>query len=92
LINSALNAHNLIISIFEPVIQKILHLIKAQLDNTHETCSAMFLVGDFIESKYLQKRIRQDFSHRVSNISVPSQPMAAVARGAVIYGLFIMGY
>ncbi|CAB4421887.1 unnamed protein product [Rhizophagus irregularis] len=74
-------------SIFDPVIQKILHLIKAQLNNTHETCSAMFLVGSLSESKYLQKRIKEEFNHQVNNISVPAQPIAAVSRGAVIYGL-----
>ncbi|RIA87550.1 hypothetical protein C1645_877992 [Glomus cerebriforme] len=76
-------------SIFEPVIQTILCLIKAQLDNIKETCSAMFLVGGFSESKYLQKRIHEEFSHRVETISVPTQPMAAIARGAAIYGLSI---
>jgi molecular chaperone DnaK (HSP70) len=76
-------------SIFEPVVQKILRLIKAQLDNAKESCSAMFLVGGFSESKYLQKRIKQEFRHRVDRISVPIQPVAAIARGAVIYGLSI---
>ncbi|RIA82732.1 hypothetical protein C1645_834929 [Glomus cerebriforme] len=76
-------------TIFEPVIQKILCLIKTQLDNTQETCSAMFLVGGFSESKYLQKKINEKFDHRVENISVPIQPIAAIARGASIYGLSI---
>ncbi|GBB84890.1 hypothetical protein RclHR1_11480006 [Rhizophagus clarus] len=74
-------------SLFDPVIQKILYLIKSQLDNTHETYSAMFLVGDFSESKYLQKRIKEEFGQRVNNISVPLQPGTAISRGAVIYGL-----
>src|SRR6266498_1265088 len=52
-------------SIFEPVVQKILHLIKTQLNKTRETCSAMFLVGGFSESKYLQKRIIKQFDRRV---------------------------
>jgi hypothetical protein len=74
-------------SMFDPVIQKILHLIKAQLNSTYETYSAMFLVGSFSESKYLQKRIIQEFNCQVSIISVPAQPIAAISRGAVIYGL-----
>ena len=41
----------------------------------------MFLVGGFSESKYLQKRIREEFSEVVKNISVPPQPMAAIVRG-----------
>ncbi|RIA82728.1 hypothetical protein C1645_880885 [Glomus cerebriforme] len=76
-------------SIFEPVVQEILFLIKSQLDSTQETCSAMFLVGGFSESKYLQKRIKEKFNRRVENISVPIQPIAAIARGASIYGLSI---
>ena len=62
-------------------------MIKAQLGNTQETCPAMFLVGGFSELKYLQKIIREKFSHHVYNISVLIQPMVAIARGAVIYGL-----
>jgi len=50
----------------------------------------MFLVGGFSESKYLQKRIKQEFQGRVENISVPVQPMAAIARGAAMYGLSII--
>jgi molecular chaperone DnaK (HSP70) len=77
-------------SIFEPVVQRILHLITAQLDNTQESCSAMFLVGGFSESKYLQQKIRDRFNHQVNdNISVPIHPMAAIARGAALYGLSI---
>jgi hypothetical protein len=56
-------------TIFEPVIQRIFRLIEAQLDNAQENCSAIFLVGGFSESKYLQKRIKEGFSHRVNNIS-----------------------
>ncbi len=44
----------------------------------------MFLVGGFSESKYLQKRIKQEFQHIIRNISVPSLPMAAISRGATI--------
>src|SRR5436190_5346608 len=36
-------------SIFEPIVQQILDLIRSQLDNTQEICSAMFLVGGFSE-------------------------------------------
>jgi molecular chaperone DnaK (HSP70) len=76
-------------SIFEPVIQRILKLIKAQLRNSKETCSAMFLVGGFSESKYLQKRIKQEFQNIVELISVPVLPTAAISRGATMYGLSI---
>ncbi|CAG8602704.1 16306_t:CDS:2 [Funneliformis mosseae] len=71
---------------FDPVIKKILKLIRDQL-NRGGSISAMFLVGGFSESKYLQKRIREEFSDEVRNISVPPQPMAAIVRGALEYGL-----
>ena len=62
-------------SIFEPVVQKILHLIEVQLNNAQETVSAMFLVGGFSEIKYLQERIKGVFGHRINNISVPIQQL-----------------
>ncbi|PKY34709.1 hypothetical protein RhiirB3_167195 [Rhizophagus irregularis] len=73
---------------FDPVINKIIKLIHEQLNNSGPI-SAMFLIGGFSESKYLQKRIREEFSSKVknSNISVPSQPVVASLRGALEYGL-----
>ncbi|CAJ0635228.1 4201_t:CDS:2, partial [Entrophospora sp. SA101] len=53
---------------FDPVINKIIKLIKDQLKKSGK-CSAMFLVGGFSESKYLQKRIRDEFRSQVNNIS-----------------------
>ena len=71
---------------FDPVISKINRLINGQL-NADRTCSIIFLVGGFSESKYLQKMIKKEFSNRVEQISVPNQPIAAVVRGALKYGL-----
>ncbi|CAG8669775.1 11342_t:CDS:2 [Funneliformis mosseae] len=79
--------YNDVKKMFDPVIDRIIRMIHIQLLNNQETCSAMFLVGGFSESKYLQKRIRQEFQHRVKTISVPNQPIAAIVRGATIYGL-----
>jgi hypothetical protein len=69
---------------FDSVIDQIVKLIRDQLDEEY-TCSIMFLVGEFVESKYLQKRIREEFKEQ--QISVPPRPIAAVARGAVSYGI-----
>ncbi|GBC30897.1 hypothetical protein RhiirA5_414182 [Rhizophagus irregularis] len=54
-----------------------------------DNVSTMLLVEGFSESKYLQKRIKQEFSHQINDISVPTQPMAEISHGAVIYGLSI---
>ncbi|RGB33603.1 hypothetical protein C1646_815930 [Rhizophagus diaphanus] len=72
-------------NMFDPVISKITNLIHDQL-NHDKTCSTIFLVGGFSESKYLQERIRKEFMVRVDNIIIPHQPIAAVVRGAVRYG------
>ncbi|CAG8499180.1 23893_t:CDS:2 [Dentiscutata erythropus] len=72
-------------AMFDPVIKKIINLISRQLI-VGGACTAMFLVGGFSESKYLQSRIKSTFNY-IKNISVPKQPQAAIVRGALQYGL-----
>ncbi|CAG8495821.1 11568_t:CDS:2 [Dentiscutata heterogama] len=72
-------------AMFDPVIKKIIQLISGQL-RAGGACTAMFLVGGFSESKYLQSMIKNTFSF-IKNISVPKQPQAAIVRGALQYGL-----
>jgi molecular chaperone DnaK (HSP70) len=79
--------YNDIKKMFDPIVDRIIRLIYVQLSNNQKTCSAMFLVGGFSESKYLQKKIRDEFRRKVNIISVPGQPEAAIVRGAAIYGL-----
>ncbi|CAI2179278.1 13254_t:CDS:2 [Funneliformis geosporum] len=72
---------------FDPVIERIINLIKGQLDQIENDCSAMFLVGGFSESKYLQARIKSEFLEVFPSISAPILPITAVLKGAVLYGL-----
>ncbi|GBB88696.1 hypothetical protein RclHR1_15260006 [Rhizophagus clarus] len=77
-------------SMFDPIVENIITLIRNQLNNSREkgsTPSIMFLVGGFSESNYLQKRIKDEFRDHVNNISVPQSPTAAISRGAAMYGL-----
>ncbi|PKK77239.1 actin-like ATPase domain-containing protein [Rhizophagus irregularis] len=74
-------------SMFDPIVERIITMIQTQLDNNRETCSAMFLVGGFSQSKYLQKIIKQKFKRQVKNILVPVHPIAVISRGAALYGL-----
>lgn len=67
-------------NMFDPIIARIIRLIRGQL-NLNSDCSAIILVGGFSESKYLQKRIKQEFNHQVKSISVPIHPMLAVVKG-----------
>ncbi|GBC29111.2 hypothetical protein GLOIN_2v1886321 [Rhizophagus irregularis DAOM 181602=DAOM 197198] len=72
---------------FDPVVDRIIKLIDGQLNDVKEQCRAIFLVGKFSESPYLLSRVREAFKDRVSIIAVPALPIAAVIRGAIIYGL-----
>ncbi|PKY52287.1 actin-like ATPase domain-containing protein [Rhizophagus irregularis] len=74
-------------SMFDPVVGKIIRLIRGQLDSSKNKCSAIFLVGGFSESKYLQLRVKEEFGKLVPSIIVPKQPIAAIVRGACDYGL-----
>ncbi|CAG8547937.1 15916_t:CDS:2 [Acaulospora colombiana] len=72
---------------FDPVVNKIIELIQRQLSSTERKCAAMFLVGGFSESLYLQSQIRRHFATQVPIIAVPRHPIAAIVRGALEYGL-----
>ncbi|PKK78334.1 hypothetical protein RhiirC2_843597 [Rhizophagus irregularis] len=74
---------------FDPIIDRIIRLIYVQLENIQKACSAMFLVGGFSENKYLQRRIKQEFCHYIKCLRISDQPIAAISRGAVVYGLSI---
>ena len=66
-------------SMFDPVVEKIIRLIRTQLSNSNTQCFAIFLVGGFSESKYLQKRIKQEFQNIV--VSIPNNPSVAISHG-----------
>ncbi|RIA97404.1 hypothetical protein C1645_814115 [Glomus cerebriforme] len=70
-------------AMFDPVIERILHLIRLQLYIIND-CEAIFLVGEFSQSNYLQARIKQEFSQI---IKVPAHQSTVIAKGAVQYGL-----
>ncbi|CAG8690790.1 3535_t:CDS:2, partial [Acaulospora colombiana] len=74
-------------AMFDPIVGRVIRLVSGQLNSAGDVCNVMFLVGGFSESKYLQNRIRQEFTDKVKNIAVPKQPQAAIMRGALDYGL-----
>ncbi|POG76985.1 hypothetical protein GLOIN_2v1552212 [Rhizophagus irregularis DAOM 181602=DAOM 197198] len=66
-----------VLTMFEPVVEKILNLIRDQLASSKQRCSTMFLVGGFAESPYLVKKIRDTFVSVVPIITVPQNPITA---------------
>ncbi|KAG9293789.1 hypothetical protein G9A89_019127 [Geosiphon pyriformis] len=75
-------------AMFDSVVDKIIRLIQNQINTNRENkCSAIFVVGGFAESPYLITRIKDIFSREVDTIAVPQNPITAVLRGAVHYGL-----
>ncbi|CAI2174736.1 18835_t:CDS:2 [Funneliformis geosporum] len=80
---------NDVLAMFDPIVDKILKLIRNQLASPKQRkkCSAIFLVGGFAESPYLVKRVQETFGSVASTITVPQNPITAVLRGAVLFGL-----
>ncbi|KAF0437497.1 actin-like ATPase domain-containing protein [Gigaspora margarita] len=76
-------------SMFDLVVDKIIKLIGLQL-NLGITYTAMFLVGGFSESKYLQMRINHCYHNQIKNIIFLDDPIAAIERGGVKYGLSLI--
>ncbi|PKK60612.1 hypothetical protein RhiirC2_856753 [Rhizophagus irregularis] len=74
-------------SMFDPLVNRILKMIEIQLVNCRDECSIMFLVGGFGQSEYLRNRIEEKFKDQVKTIVVSKDPIAAVVRGATLYGL-----
>ncbi|RHZ72284.1 hypothetical protein Glove_243g81 [Diversispora epigaea] len=75
---------------FDPIIERIFKLIRGQLEQLkrcNKKVSVILLVGGFGGSKYLQARIKDEFTTEVSGISVSTQPIVAIMKGAVKYGL-----
>ncbi|ORX55182.1 actin-like ATPase domain-containing protein [Hesseltinella vesiculosa] len=74
--------------VFEPVVTRVLNLIQRQLDSSgSNSVDAIFMVGGFGMSTYLQHRVKETFVPRVRFVSSPPRPEMAVVRGAVYFGM-----
>lgn len=73
--------------VFDPVVDDCLRLIQHQLQQTSFNCHAIFLVGGFGCSGYLQTRVRSEFGNRVPLIACPPRAELAVVRGAALAGI-----
>ncbi|KAF9127078.1 Heat shock 70 kDa protein 12A [Mortierella sp. 14UC] len=73
--------------VFDPVIDDVLRLIQHQLQQTNFNCHAIFMVGGFGCSGYLNTRVRAEFGNRVGLIAMPPRAELAVVRGAALAGI-----
>ena len=72
--------------IFEPIVEKVIELVKGQIRATNEKIRAILLVGGFGQNNYLKERLRSSFDPSI-NILQPPNAWTAVVRGAVMMGL-----
>ncbi|KAG0277937.1 hypothetical protein BGZ95_005055 [Linnemannia exigua] len=73
--------------VFDPVVDDVLRLIQHQLQQTNFNCHAIFMVGGFGCSGYLNTRVRTEFGNRVGLIAMPPRAELAVVRGAALAGI-----
>jgi molecular chaperone DnaK (HSP70) len=73
-------------SIFEPIVEEIIQLVKDQIKATKKTIKAVLLVGGFGQNSYLKERLQGTLS-KETEITQPPNGWTAVVRGAVMKGL-----
>lgn len=72
--------------VFDSIILQVLKLVTDQRAATQVDVSAVFLVGGFGQSVYLQERLQTHLGERIQVIQ-PTNPWTAVVEGAVLKGL-----
>lgn len=72
--------------IFDPVINKIIDLLRDQISTTRKAIKAVLLVGGFGQNNYLKQRLRASLDKEI-DIMQPPHAWTAVVRGAVMMGL-----
>ena len=74
--------------IFDPVIERVLTLIRNQIKKSHTTVDILFLLGGFGQSPYLYKKIHQEFitnTNTIHRLVVPEHGYRASMRGGIYY-------
>ncbi|GAN09918.1 hypothetical protein MAM1_0303d09451 [Mucor ambiguus] len=76
--------------VFDPVVSKVISLIRKQIRKSCTTIDTLFLLGGFGQSPYLQKKLHEEFitsTNSVQRIIVPENGYRASMRGGIHYGL-----
>lgn len=72
---------------FEPVLDRVVALVRRHVEGARRPPSLVFLVGGFAESPLLQQAIRGALEGIVEEVVVPSRPAQAVLEGAALLGI-----
>ncbi len=84
-------SNDLMISFFEPLVNKIINKVKELLEETKKKAGYypkfIFLVGGFGESPYLRQKIKKEFESNELIVLIPKRPLVSVVRGACMFGL-----
>jgi molecular chaperone DnaK (HSP70) len=84
-------SNELMISFFEPLINRIINKVKELLEETKQKAGYypkfIFLVGGFGESPYLRQKIKKEFESNQLIVLIPKRPLVSVVRGACMFGL-----
>ena len=84
-------SNELMISFFEPLVNKIINKVKELLEETKQKAGYypkfIFLVGGFGESPYLRQKIKKEFELNELIVLIPKRPLVSVVRGACMFGL-----
>jgi molecular chaperone DnaK (HSP70) len=84
-------SNELMISFFEPLVNKIINKVKELLEETKQKAGYypkfIFLVGGFGESPYLRQKIKKEFETNELIVLIPKRPLVSVVRGACMFGL-----
>ncbi|KAL8819859.1 MAG: hypothetical protein Q9191_007642 [Dirinaria sp. TL-2023a] len=75
-----------VLSIFQPVVEEVITLVKGQIAATNKKVNAVLLVGGFGQSAYLRETIRANIDPGVE-VMQPPNGWTAVVRGALMKGL-----
>jgi tRNA A37 threonylcarbamoyltransferase TsaD len=75
-------------SILDPVVDKVIDLVRDQIIATKQSVNAVLLVGGFGQSNYLKERMRESLEEEFGvRILQPPNAWTVVVRGAVMMGL-----
>ncbi|KAL9130078.1 MAG: hypothetical protein Q9217_001637 [Psora testacea] len=77
---------NQVKTIFDPVVDEVLALVRGQITATQKKVKAVLLVGGFGQSAYLRETIRSSIDTSIE-VMQPPNGWTAVVRGALMKGL-----